>query len=373
MHRIHFSVKRYTPCLFALCLNAGAMGARAAAAPGVYRVTATAPVTVSLPVRASKGPVRVYAGTAHREWTPLPCTLSRDGSAAVRLDDSWVQDGAVLLVVNPPRPSTLRDREPPVVLHCKLGEKSLAGRTAVWNAGSLARMPAQLVLQVRDRSNSLRRESALVTVNGEACPLRYTPGKTAREATLTARLPVLGNGIHRIECRIADAAPRENLLTRIIRLSVRDRSNMALAESGAVLRGDSSFTNYPSLASLQDGVTVMPGVSAGNDLTWASDETDTPHWLEIHLKKPVRLREVSLYWARPSSGYHTSRQFEIQVPAGAGWRAVWHTPAAGLATAACTRCPFAPVVTDRIRVYQTAGGGSAARPNLLWQGEVEVR
>jgi len=33
---------------------------------------------------------------------------------------------------------------------------------------------------------------------------------------------------------------------------------------------------------------------------------------------------------------------------------------------------FAPAVTDRVRICQPERGGNAARPGIMWVGEVEV-
>ena len=131
---------------------------------------------------------------------------------------------------------------------------------------------------------------------------------------------------------------------------------------------DSHFESYPSLDPLADGIRQLPGKSAGNDVTWASAETETPHWVEITLREEATIREFTLYWAREESA---SRVIEIQIPEGDGWRTIHR--AADLPAKQCVQLAFAPVKISRIRLLQPKGGGSTARPNLLWLTEIEAR
>jgi hypothetical protein len=176
---------------------------------------------------------------------------------------------------------------------------------------------------------------------------------------------------HTLTVTVSDRAPLRNVLRASASFETFDPTNVVRHDPGvAEVRVDSHFENYPSVAPLTDGVRHLPGGGAGNDVTWASAENDQPHWVEVRLKSPVEIREVTVYWARVSSA---SRQVQVQVPDGDGWRTVYTPPADGLEALPGVTLRFEPVTTDRFRLYQPANGGAASRPGLMWINEIEAR
>jgi hypothetical protein len=136
---------------------------------------------------------------------------------------------------------------------------------------------------------------------------------------------------------------------------------------------DSSFPGYESLTPINDGSTTLSGTSCGNDVTWASTETPADHWVEVTLPKPTPIKEVSIYWAAYTDVVHSPKAFQVQIPEGDGWKAVYASPAEGEKESRVTTARFAPVTVSKFRVFMPAGKGSATRPNLLWVTEVKAR
>ncbi len=110
---------------------------------------------------------------------------------------------------------------------------------------------------------------------------------------------------------------------------------------------------------------------------WMSREThNEPHWAELTFTSSVPVEAVAIHWAvedghpKASGKPTTSREYRIQVWLDGEYRdAVQvsdHPPASRSVHV------FDRVSTERVRVWQPAGGGPAFRTNAMWIAEIEV-
>jgi len=275
-----------------------------------------------------------------------------------------------MLLVNPPAGLVLDDFEGPKLTGLKVDGKALRAAPTV-DLGALPAAPQQLVASFADTANAIAPGSDQVMLDGATAAV---PGAgSGRTATLAWRLPPLEYGKHEIVLSVADTSPQHNVSRYVIRFEYIEKGNVALAAQGATVAVDSSFSGYESLTPINDGNTALSGTSCGNDVTWASAEVPSDHWVEITLAKPTEIKEVTIYWAAYTDVAHTARHFQVQVPDGAGWKAVYTSPDAGEKESRITTARFAPVTTTKFRVFMPSGQGSTTRPNLLWVTEIKAR
>jgi hypothetical protein len=135
---------------------------------------------------------------------------------------------------------------------------------------------------------------------------------------------------------------------------------------------DSSYDGYSS-APLTDGETDVRHIALmkykeGN---WASEETPTPHWIELSFEKPRRLAAVYVYWGFDRNRFMPSRHVELQVADESGQ---WQTVAQMGPDKDYDRMAFEfpPVTTTRARIFQPAQAGPPGRPFIMWVREVKV-
>ena len=351
-------------------LVAGA-GLGAADGSSLLTATGTGPMVLGVPWVGATTP-RVWIRGASGAWQPASFKQT-DGRLIFALDPARLGGPTVLLLINPPAGLQLNDDRPPALVGLKLDGKSRA-MGSVLDLGTGKTVPRQLVAVWRDRENAVDPKSVRVLVDGVVATAgwRTTQGG-AKEVRLSGQLPELDYGKHEIVLSARDTSPQANEAKTTIRLQRLDTTNLALASLGAKVQVDSCFAGYESLTPLNDGNTTMPGDSCGNDIAWASAETDTDHWAEVTLAKPAKLSEVTIYWAAYTQVKHTPRHFEVQVPDGEGWRAIYKSPAGGEKPKPATTVRFAPMTADRFRVFMPKGMGSEARPRLLWIGEIQAR
>lgn len=116
---------------------------------------------------------------------------------------------------------------------------------------------------------------------------------------------------------------------------------------------------------------ATPRLTDGNVATcWASEETPSPHWVELRWPRPVTFSQVVVDWAECWRRYWTSTTYHLQVWQEGGWRDLVQN--SDNREAAYTHHSFPPVETDRLRLWQPVGGGPVERPHLLWLAEIEV-
>ena len=157
--------------------------------------------------------------------------------------------------------------------------------------------------------------------------------------------------------------------------------------SAVVLEGDRNGlpakTKLIPTASFQDYslTPVVDGVKKRQDLTWqdaawASEEDESLHGIEIQFSKPQRGGRFQVTWAYDTNGdsnvrWWISRNYVIQVKGKAGddWKTVVEVRN-NQSVIGSYPLPEAPF--SFLRIYQLPDGGHAARPNIMWVGQLEL-
>jgi len=108
-----------------------------------------------------------------------------------------------------------------------------------------------------------------------------------------------------------------------------------------------------------------------NQGNWVSAESPEPHWIEFDFRAPARVTAVYVYWGFDRDRYMPSRRVELQAPdASGGWRIISTLePGEDFDR---TAFEFAPVVAERLRVFQPAQAGPSNRPFVMWVREVQA-
>ncbi|MCK5127040.1 MAG: right-handed parallel beta-helix repeat-containing protein [candidate division Zixibacteria bacterium] len=146
-------------------------------------------------------------------------------------------------------------------------------------------------------------------------------------------------------------------------------------------------------AAITDGVKTPTG---GPATTWSSDQSSSPHWIEIDLGQTRSIQGIKIYWAWNSfsSNWTNSQRLQIQRWNGSSFvdietintndtlsfvttedtvtahpgNAITYTSS----DSCITMAGFAPVATSRIRIYQPSNSGSVGYSTVLWIAELEI-
>lgn len=328
----------------------------------LWRVGGSGTLTVTLPTTLAPGqPIHIRApGGAWRPFTPV----YRDGAIVVKLTPDLLAKGSCHLLLRKPEGIVLDDTTPPEISAPAFDADRVEGRPNVFRA------VRKITWQVADGQNPLDAQSVRVELDGKPLAADAKPAAGGKKLTVTVAPGDLPKGKRCISIRVADRAVvpnracAESRFTRLL-----ETPDLALEALGTTVRVDSRFEGYDHPELLIDGDTEFkPGSTHG--YTWASAETPDPHWVELTFAKPVRIAQVYIYWARYQDSTHTSRAYQIQRKRDGKWEAVLAVKDQKPADPSVHR--IAPCEAKAIRVWQPAGGGSAARPNLMWLREIEV-
>ncbi len=135
---------------------------------------------------------------------------------------------------------------------------------------------------------------------------------------------------------------------------------------------DSSYNGYNEKP-LTDGIDDVRRIVTlrYNTSNWASDETPTPHWIELALARPAQLTAVYVYWGFDRDHFMPSRRVELQALDGAGaWQTfATITPGDNFDR---TAFEFAPRTAARLRILQPAQQGPPNRPFVMWVREIKL-
>jgi len=126
---------------------------------------------------------------------------------------------------------------------------------------------------------------------------------------------------------------------------------------------------------------VVDGIKKRKDLgwqdgSWASEEDENIHGIEVQLGKPQRGGRFQISWAydihnEDNGKWWVSRDYVIQIKAKAD--SPWKTVAAVKGNQSVVGSYALPdELIGFIRIYQLPGGGHADRPNIMWVGQIEV-
>lgn len=144
--------------------------------------------------------------------------------------------------------------------------------------------------------------------------------------------------------------------------------NLVSAQAGATATADSSYSEYDPAVTI-DGVWETTGLH-WTRAAWASQDNAAKdgHWLEIKLPRAVSVSKAWIYWAIDNNHVFSSRAYDLEVWQEGKWQPVAQVRDNPPSTV--SRHEWPPVTTDRLRIHQLQGGGTATRPNIMWIAEV---
>lgn len=175
------------------------------------------------------------------------------------------------------------------------------------------------------------------------------------------------------------AAEKESPKAKSVELSL---------DSGAAVVLDADRNGMPAKTKLipttsYEGYSLSPVVDGNKkrhalewaEAAWASEESESPHGIEIQLSKPQRGGRFQVTWAYDTNGdpnvrWWTSRHYVIQVKdkSGDDWKTVVEVKN-NQSVVGSYALPQTP--SSFLRIYQVAGGGHEGRPNIMWVGQLE--
>ncbi len=141
--------------------------------------------------------------------------------------------------------------------------------------------------------------------------------------------------------------------------------DLALAANGASAISDSEYANEPGCTSkVIDGVIATPEDFSNR---WHSSlDQPHPHWVEVHLAKPAKIKTVVIHFADPA-GYPVS--FEGMVRVNGEERQVFNVT--DNQASQVYRAEIKPVTTDSFRLTVRASA-NPAYPNAAQISEIEL-
>ena len=146
----------------------------------------------------------------------------------------------------------------------------------------------------------------------------------------------------------------------------RRKGNVAREATASV---DSSYSGYDA-SPVNDGVIIGEGLHWTKE-AWASADEAADHFIELKFPAPRTVARAAIYWSLDAGVPRTSKEVQMQVPEGAGWKTVATLRPAAPAPQSEIRLD-APVTAERFRLLQPKGKGPEGRGNLLWVREVEL-
>lgn len=144
--------------------------------------------------------------------------------------------------------------------------------------------------------------------------------------------------------------------------------NWALADNGGVPSVSALYPQYRP-EPINDGVQLYVGDDFTRRAT-ATEQSDGPHWVGVTFPGQRPLSRVVVYWAAEGGAVYSARAFEVQALVGEQWLPV--ATADEPEPVLVSIVEFEEMQASGVRIVQPPGGGSAARPNLLWVAEVEA-
>ncbi len=148
---------------------------------------------------------------------------------------------------------------------------------------------------------------------------------------------------------------------------------------GTKVLPSSTYADY-SVGTVTNGVKDRSKLDWRNE-AWASQERETPHFLEFRFPKSVQGSHLVVDWASDHGEAFPSRTFAVEVKPvtseetdkekdkQASWKQIW---AINDNTNKHCEIGLTPEKISALRIVQAAGGGSSARPNLMWVEQVQI-
>lgn len=151
--------------------------------------------------------------------------------------------------------------------------------------------------------------------------------------------------------------------------------NLALPKNGGMVTSSSSFSGYFALAVVNDQLNDISEAGRWEHAAWASAEREEEHWLEFTIAEGSEVGGVSIYWARDRDRFWMSSNYVVEYwdEEQEEWVMIFeYITDKEILNVYSTEITFVPVKTSKIRLLQREGGGSVARPNLMWIAEVQI-
>ncbi len=146
----------------------------------------------------------------------------------------------------------------------------------------------------------------------------------------------------------------------------RRKGNIAREAQVAV---DSNYSGYDP-SPINDGLIAVEELHWTKQ-AWASEESPKDHFITLKFDQPREIAKVSIYWSLDAGIARNSRELQLQIPDGDGWKTV--ATAQPDAPVPVTDLALAqPVSADSFRLFQPGGQGPSNRQGLMWVREVEL-
>lgn len=332
----------------------------------MLRVSATSETTITVAnVKSESGKCLVKPAGVQTQWKELPAENTANGLKLKINPAEW--GGQLLVLINPPAAQKINDFTPPVLKQLLINGKAVQYEGSQLTVSNKVEVK-KITWIVEDADNALLGDSSSLLLDGK--PQKFSV--SGKKSEISFEPAMLSLGRHSVKLTVGDAAPESNCASWTVNFHHTDKSNLLLFKPGlAKIAVDSSFQGYPSKAPICDGVLELPGSSAGNDVSWASAETDTEHWIQLDLKAEAIVKEVAVYWPRLEN---CSRIIQVQVLENGKWVDIAETPKGGQAQTLSTVFKLVkPIKGSKFRIFQPPKGGPAGRPDILWVCEVVLR
>ena len=161
-------------------------------------------------------------------------------------------------------------------------------------------------------------------------------------------------------------SPAETADTRIVTLDTQRNGFPA----GTRVTPSSNYSDY-TVAAVVDGVADKAALG-WRDRAWASAESRAEHSLEFALPA-VEATGLTIDWARDNGRTFPARSFRVEVrPAGPDANAWTRVAQVKDNTSERSVITFDQAVITGLRIVQSAAGGAADRPNLMWVQQVSL-
>lgn len=137
--------------------------------------------------------------------------------------------------------------------------------------------------------------------------------------------------------------------------------------AGTVVMPSSCYGGY-SVKAVVDGIANRTTLH-WSESAWASAEVEGEDvWLAFEFSQAQQGGKFQITWATDQGKAHVSQRYQVQVKVADHWQDVSHFTGQQLNE---TTIPLPDESYTGIRIYQSAGGGSQWRPNLMWIAQVK--
>jgi len=340
----------------------------------IIRTSSHLPAQLAISAADLGQDIVAYRKAGDGPWCPVNFQ-KRDGTIVLDIVPEVYGASKVYFLMNPRQGVDLSDHKPPLLLGMKLDGRGIA---ALMNQhiGVIPEAPDVVTIGIADRENALDLDSVEVTLNEEVVAREHVTiaPVSERQATVSVQLgEVIGYGKHRLAVSVSDRAPLGNRLTVALRFDTFDATNYALAAQGTTLSVDSCMANYGSLVALNDGVRYPAAPGRLNDVSWASEDNTSDHWIEVDFGQLRKVSEVVVYWTWYRGTPYLPKESEVRIEAGGEWVKLDAKRIDGKGENCISTFRFRPIEVQKLRVYQLAGEGANAAPGYMWVTELVVR